>query len=300
MGTTNELVAAERGYPATLMGFTPTDRAYWREPGLPPIAYLPTELVGAPMAEFIFVTDRMAPRFPDGTVVGLEPVTSHYDLVVGRVYVHLAANEVGEYPVGRLAQVDRTCLHLTQDNDPTPLTWSLGADKQTVTQDLYEVTCYNLYLPHDEARLPQCPISDARPLLLEIMTDAMAPRYPLSSRHFLQPGPVPCEQWAQARGVHALVLPNGTWAVRRLTSSASPTVFALESDRTVDVLFLAFQEVVSIWKLGACDYMPEESEADHHLALQQWLTRFPATSAPAPPPASGLSDTPAPPSGPPQ
>lgn len=267
MATTNELVAAERGYPSTLMGVTPNDRTYWREPGLPPIAYLPSESVDGPTAEFIFVTNRMAPRFPDGTVVGLEPVTSRQDLVVGRVYVHLVANNVGELPVGRLARVGRTSLELTQDNDPAPLIWSLGADEQTETQGLYEVTCYSLYLPHDEACLPECPINDARPVLLEIMTDAMAPRYPLGSRHLLRP--VPPEQWAQARGVHALVLDNGTWAVRRLRESASPTVLVLESDRTGDMLLLATHEVVSVWKLGACDYMPEETEADHQWAVRR-------------------------------
>jgi hypothetical protein len=267
MATKNELVAAERGYPGTLMGFTPNDRAYWREPGLLPIAYLPSEAVDGPMTEFIFITDRMAPRFPDGTVVGLEPVNSRQDLVVGRVYVHLGANEVEELPVGRLAYVGRSSLQLTQDNYPTPLTWPLGAEEHTEMQDFYEVTCYSLYLPFDEARLPQSPINDAQPVLLEITTDAMTPRYPLGSRHFLQP--VPPDQWAQARGVHALVLANGTWAVRRLRASASPTVFALESDRTSDMLLLAFQEVGSVWKLGACDYMPEETEVEHAWMVQR-------------------------------
>jgi hypothetical protein len=188
MATTNELVAAERGYPGTLLGFTPNDRAYWREPGLLPIAYLPNEAIEGPTDEFIFVTDRMAPRFPDGTVVGLEPVASRQDLVVGRVYVQLV-NNAGEYPVGRLARVGRTSLELTQDNHSATLTWSLGAEEQTEMQDLYEVTCYSLYLPHDEARLPESPVNDARPLLLEIATDAMAPRYPLGSRYFIRPVP---------------------------------------------------------------------------------------------------------------
>lgn len=286
MATKNELVAAERGYPSTLLGFTSNDRAYWREPGLPPIAYLPSEVVDGPTSEFIFVTDRMAPRFPNGTVVGLEPVNSRQDLVVGRVYVYLADNGAGEYPVGRLARVGRTSLHLTQDNDPKLLTWSLGAEEQTEMQDLYEVTCYSLYLPYEEASLPQSPVNDARPLLLEITTDAMAPRYPLGSRHLLQPGPVPPEQWATARGVHALVLGNGTWAIRRLTASASATILVLESDRTGDVLLLATQEVVSIWKLGACDYMPEESEADHHWAVQQSSERAATAPVPGPPPVS--------------
>jgi hypothetical protein len=264
-------VAAERGYPATLMGFTPNDRAYWREPGLPPIAYLPSESMDGPTAEFIFVTNRMAPRFPDGTVVGLEPVESRQDLVVGRVYVQLTANNVGELPVGRLARVGRTTLELTQDNDPVPLTWSLGADEQTETQGLHEVTCYSLYLPHDEARLPECPVNDARPVLLEVMTDAMAPRYPLGSRHLLRS--VPPEQWAQARGVHALVLDNGTWVVRRLTATSLANVLVLESDRTGDIVLQSTCEIVSVWKLGACDYMPEESEADHHWAVHKSLTR---------------------------
>jgi len=300
MATKNELVAAERGYPGTLMGFTPNDRAYWREPGLPPIAHLPSEVADGPTAEFIFVTDRMAPRFPDGTVVGLEPINSRQDLAVGRVYVHLADNGAGEYPVGRLALVSLTCLHLTQDNDPALLTWALGTEEQTETQDLYEVTCYSLYLPHEEASPPPSPVNDAQPMLLQILTDAMAPRYPLGSRHLLQPGPVPPEQWAQARGVHALVLGNGTWAVRRLAGSASANRLVLESDRTGDVLLLATQEVVSMWKLGACDYMPEESEADHHWSLQHLPKRAPANPVPEPLLASSHVGTPLRPSCPPQ
>lgn len=261
MATYFEQVAAERGYPTALMGFTPNDREYWREPGLPPIAYLPSESIDGPTVEFIFVTNRMSPRFPDGTVVGLEPVNSRQDLVVGRIYVHLVANSAGELLVGRLARVGCTSLELTQDNDPSLLTWKLCAEVQNEMQHIYEVTCYSLYLPFDEARLPKCPVNDAQPVLLEITTDAMAPRYPLGSRHLLRP--VHPGQWAQARGVHALALDNGTWAVRRLVASASAHVLALESDRTDELVLLAVHEIVSIWKLGACDYMPEETEAEH-------------------------------------
>ncbi len=261
-------VAQQLGYPSSLFGFTPNDSAYWREPGLPALDYLPIEPIEGPdqdepTAEFIFVTDRMAPRFPDGTVVALAPVNSRHDLVVGRVYVLLAALENGELPVGRLARVDRTSLELTQDNHPAVLTWALGAEAQMETQAIYEVTHYSLYLPHNEARVPAASAgviqNEGRPVLLEVTTDAMAPAYPQGACYFIQP--VPPDQWAQARGVHALVLDNGTWVVRRLTAPASKHNFVLGSDRTGDMLILATREVVSVWVLGAVVHLPEESKA---------------------------------------
>lgn len=258
-------VAAERGYPATFLGFTPADRAYWREPGLPPITCLPSESADGPSAEFIFNGDDMAPRFPDGTVVGLEPVAARQNLVVGRVYVHFAPPGGGELPVGRLAHVGPTTLELMQDNHPGRLVWPLGADAQTETQDLYEVTCYSLYLPHNEARLPAMSLTDAQPVVLEVTTDAMAPAYPQGTRYFIEP--VPSSEWAQATGVHALALDNGTWAVRRLVApAATPHTLVLESNRTQDVVLLATREVVSVWRLGAAVDLPLTNQADERAA----------------------------------
>jgi hypothetical protein len=62
--------AAAQGYPATLFGFTPEQKEYWQEPGLPwlplngemPLSYIGLQLIRIPLQ--IGSSTRMAPRFP--------------------------------------------------------------------------------------------------------------------------------------------------------------------------------------------------------------------------------------------
>lgn len=277
MVTTKELVAAERGYPGTFMGFTPNDVAYWREPGLPWAPQLPLlrTSVGkhlyevADYVEFVFITEDMAPRFPIGTLVTLEPVRTLEALQVGRVYVHLHPTTADELQVGRLAHVGQTSLELTQDNNSEVLVWPLGVGAESETTGLFEVRYYSEHPAYREVLL----VGDAeesRPYLLEIETDNMAPRYPRGARYLIRE--VPADQWMQARGVHALALADGTQLVRRLLDHYDG-MLTLQEDRTSTLGALALAQVAALWKLGEADYMPDESAAD-----QLWWAQRPPAS----------------------
>ena len=271
MATYFEQVAAERGYPRALFGLTPDDEAYWREPKLPWVPQLPLvrTIVGDQLyqvqdyAEFVFITNDMAPRFPMGTRVTIEPVPTHEALQVGRVYVHLHLTEADELQVGRLAHVEDDALHLTQDNNPLRLRWPLGAHQPKGTADIYEVTYYNEPPTHWQELTGG---SGAGPMLLEMMTDDMGPRYPQGSRHVLRS--VPTHRRAHARGVHALALADGTQLVRRILDHHNG-VLTLATDRTGTVQQLPLGQVASLWKLTVTDYMPEETEAEHLAIIQR-------------------------------
>lgn len=289
MKTNIEQVAAERGYPSTLLGYTPNDTAYWFEPGLPwasapttePLARRSLRGPAKRRAELIFTSDAMAPRFPEGMLVDLEAVHTRQELEVGRVYVHLHPAGADRPHVGRLAHVGAAGLELTQDNHPTSLHWPLAAGRAPF-RHVYAVTHYNQYFPRGgEARQSAATKDDGAPrFLLEVTTNEMAPRYPLGARYVVRL--VPTARWGAARGVHALALINGQQLVRRI-QRLHQGVFALASDRTGNTELLACVEVASIWKLGPADYLPEESEADHLWQLQQDLIRLVPTPAPSPP-----------------
>jgi hypothetical protein len=275
MATIKELVAAERGYPGTFMGFTPNDAAYWREPGLPLAPQLPLfrTSVGkqlykvADYVEFVFITEDMAPRFPVGTLVTIEPVSTLEALQVGHVYVHLHPTAADELQVGRLAHIGTTSLELTQDNNPVVLTWPLGSTLGAETSGLYEVTYYSEH-PTSWGALSLGKAEEAEVYLLEIMTDGMAPRYPRGSRYIIRA--VPASRWPQARGVHALEMADGTQLIWRILDQHEG-VLTLGTDRTGITARLALAEVTALWKLCEADYMPEESAADS----DWWLERSP-------------------------
>lgn len=277
MSTNLNQVAAERGYPSTLLGFTPADSSYWREPGLPWVAspdrapQLVRNLSGPARhyAEFIFTSDEMSPRFPTGTIVELEQVLSSDAWQVGRVYVYLPATQ--EPQAGRLAHVGHATLELTQDNDPTRLRWPVLPGPQGEVLDLYLVTHYSHYPAQEVEEAGALPVGgdDSPALLLELSTDEMSPRYPRGARYVIRP--VPVEAWPQARGVHALTLRDGRQLVRRLFHQAKG-VLALTSDRTGDAQTLPLAEIASLWKLGEADYLPAETEAEHQWMIQQSIS----------------------------
>ncbi|MBO2010866.1 hypothetical protein [Hymenobacter negativus] len=154
--------AAERGWPATFMGFTPDQRGYFMEPGLPwqprtdSPAYVATpDRRGQHVIWHYlrFACDYMAPRFPGGTVVNIAPVWHRDELEVGRVYAHVyqdAATKAKRAQVGRLAFIGGNYLELTLDNAATGLLWPLRADETEATWDVYEVTHYVAYPGEDE------------------------------------------------------------------------------------------------------------------------------------------------------
>jgi hypothetical protein len=271
MATYFEQVAAQRGYPSDLFGLMPNDADYWREPLLPWAPQLPLvrTIVGDQLyqvedyAEFVFITNDMAPRFPVGTLVTIEPVLTREALHVGRVYVHLHPTEDDELQVGRLAHVEDDTLHLTQDNNPLGLRWPLGVHQPEETADIYEVTYYG-ELPTHWPELAGA--GGAGPMLLEMTTDDMGPRYPQGSRHVLRS--VPAHRRAQARGVHALALADGTQLVRRILDHHDG-LFTLDTDRAGAVQQLPLMQIVSLWKLTLADYMPEETEAEHLAIIQR-------------------------------
>ncbi|MGI4871495.1 MAG: hypothetical protein ACRYFX_09990 [Janthinobacterium lividum] len=147
--------AQQLGFPATLFGFTPNDRAYWHEPGLPWFTpelreNPPLNRVGLQSIPCIgdIATDSMAPRFPRGCAVNTMPVHKREYLVLGRVYTHCFLNaETGEWEwaIGRLVKIGGNYLEVKADNDPTPAIWLLREEEAQAVWDVWEVTHYAYY-----------------------------------------------------------------------------------------------------------------------------------------------------------
>jgi len=122
-------VAQHLGYPSALFDFTPQQKEYWAEPGLPwwtpelrdtpPLGYN-----GFPILPFTayIESERMAPRFPKGCAVMLVPVYGRENLVLGKVYTYAYRDsESGELAMttGRLAKLGGNYLEVVVDN-PSP------------------------------------------------------------------------------------------------------------------------------------------------------------------------------------
>lgn len=151
--------AAAQGYPTTLFGFTPEQKEYWHEPGLPwlplnkemPMGYGKTRMI--PCSLLIDRGSRMAPRFPQGCEVNVTPVYEKKNLVMGKVYLYVYRNsETGKEAcdLGRLSHIGGNYLKVTFDNDPVPALWLLRDDEQQAVWDVYEVTHYAIYPGGDE------------------------------------------------------------------------------------------------------------------------------------------------------
>lgn len=152
--------AAALGYPATLLGFTPAQGSYWREPGLPfltheiwqnaPLGYGGIQLIWC-FAETS--SHDMAPRFPKGCRVNVAPVYKRKNLVVGRVYLYVYRDaDTGEEAcqLGRLRDIGGNYLVATFDNNPMPALWLLGQDERNAVRNVYEVTHYVSYPGENE------------------------------------------------------------------------------------------------------------------------------------------------------
>jgi len=148
--------AAALGFPATFMGFTPDQRGYWHEPGLP---WLTVEQARAGLldaqgrptvpAYYDIRSQNMAPRFPAGAVLVGLPVFSRAQLVVGKVYVYYFTDaETGE-PGCQLARLERlggNCLWARADNRPAvALCWLLREEPGEELWDVREITHYVTY-----------------------------------------------------------------------------------------------------------------------------------------------------------
>jgi hypothetical protein len=152
-------VAQYLGYPSSLFGFTPTDAAYWYEPGLPWWTpelrdNLPLDYQGNPVLPFIAHVEghRMAPRFPEGCGVMLVPVFERKNLIVGKAYTYSYLNEESgelEMTIGRLVKIGGNHLEVAPDN-PGPnaasrAIWLLRDNEAQAVWDVREVSHYVSY-----------------------------------------------------------------------------------------------------------------------------------------------------------
>ena len=151
--------AAALGYPAAVLGFTPEQRQYWHEPGLPwwteelrenpPLGYNGHSIL--PFTAHI-EGQRMAPRFPAGCAVMLVPVYAKQNLVLGKVYTYSYRNaESGELEmtIGRLLKIGGNCLEVTADSlgpdDADRAIWLLREEEREAVWDVREVAYYVSY-----------------------------------------------------------------------------------------------------------------------------------------------------------
>lgn len=148
--------AAALGYPATVQGFTPNERGYWFEPGLPWMPadgqanmFTPDRRGMSIIWHFTeFGDNSMAPRFPAGTVVNIVPVWFRTELELGKVYGcrHKdPATGKERWQAGRLAVIGGNYLELTRDNAPVGLIVRLRDDAAAETWDVYELTHHAHY-----------------------------------------------------------------------------------------------------------------------------------------------------------
>ena len=143
--------AARRGYPSTFQGFTPRQRAYWLDPLVPwrPGTEAERDAVrdrrgqGKIWHDIWLRSDSMAPRFPAGTCVAIDPVNHHQELEVGRVYVLWTRDPAGTeaWQCARLESANLSMLSLTEDNSGARRYWPLRWGDHEHWR-LYEVTHY--------------------------------------------------------------------------------------------------------------------------------------------------------------
>ena len=155
--TALEQEAQSLGFPATLFGFTPNERAYWHEPGLPWLTVeqqysyeMPLDYRGqkALLCVGYLGSNNMAPRFPKGCGVQTVPVYEKANLVLGRVYLYRYWDEEAQqwtYEMGRLVKIGGNYLEVQADNNPTPSIWLLREEVGQEVWDVREVTHYVSY-----------------------------------------------------------------------------------------------------------------------------------------------------------
>lgn len=145
-----EEAAIQRGFPASIMGFSPNDTGYWAEPDLPWTNRTPN--TRAELEAFrllgngVFIDahikdDRMGPRFMAGCSVRVSPITHRRDIKDG-VYIWQWEQDGKQYMnMGRLQQVMRGQLQMTQDVDGSDVVCRLRWTNPTFK--LFKVVGYN-------------------------------------------------------------------------------------------------------------------------------------------------------------
>ncbi|GAA4503160.1 hypothetical protein GCM10023172_27550 [Hymenobacter ginsengisoli] len=186
--------AAALGYPATLVGFTPDQRGYWFEPGLP---WFTAEMFqnhpldnreGTPDYFKGWSTipcigdvecDHMAPRFPRGCAINTMPVHTKDMLVVGKVYTYRYTNSatgLEEWNIGRLVKIGGNYLEVASDN-PSPdeadrTIWLLEEEEHKATWAVREVTHYASYPSEEGQGRPALLLAEQRSVATPMPTAA--------------------------------------------------------------------------------------------------------------------------------
>lgn len=150
--TQQERIAQELGYPSTLFGFTPNDRAYWAEPAMPwvlpllnpqhygldPVACV-EELAG--LMAFDVWNDNMAPRFATGVYLAGRPLAVGQRVAVGEVLAWLTPSEALDcFCLARVVEVGASFLRLACDNGGH--SYTLAWEYTDPSRPVYRITHY--------------------------------------------------------------------------------------------------------------------------------------------------------------
>lgn len=147
--------AQQLGFPSALFGFTPAQKEYWTEPGLPWVT--PDMWENRPLGRngqkliwnrVLVGNQSMAPRFPKECSVTVARITEREHLQVGKAYLYVYRNQQTgeeECELGRLDRIGGNYLVATFDNYPTPALWLLEERTEQEFRNVYEVTHYISY-----------------------------------------------------------------------------------------------------------------------------------------------------------
>ena len=92
-------------------------------------------------------------------------------------------------------------------------------------------------------------------VVIEVRGNSMADRYPDRSRHVVRP--VSEGNWQYATGVHSISMANEMFVIKRITSNKDGLMI-LTSDSNGEQMEIQLGDILCMWKVGECVYMPAE------------------------------------------
>ena len=92
-------------------------------------------------------------------------------------------------------------------------------------------------------------------VVIEVRGNSMAGRYPDRSRHVVRP--VSEGNWQYATGVHSISISNEMFVIKRITSNKDGLMI-LTSDSNGEQMEIQLGDILCMWKVGECVYMPAE------------------------------------------
>jgi phage repressor protein C with HTH and peptisase S24 domain len=92
-------------------------------------------------------------------------------------------------------------------------------------------------------------------VVIEVKGNSMAPRYPDQSCHAVRP--VSDGNWQYATGVHCISLRNEMFLIKRIKSNREG-LLELSSDNNDEVMSIQLGDILCMWKVGECVYVPAE------------------------------------------